>query len=346
MKTKLIALIMLLVVSLTAFAQQKKTVAVLNPVCRDNSASNIYFSIVRGSFESVVSATEGYEAYDRTALDQIMQEHGFQRSGAVDDAQIRQLGQFAGVDYVLVTEISADEGYMMVIAKVLNVTTAKYDRSVDDLMEMTPPKVKTGCTKLAQSLFKINMSTGQQSGEIRYNGCRYVGEYRDGKPQGKGKIYYNDDRVSYEGQFNDGMLQGQGIMVWQNGDRYEGKWENDHMNGQGTYIWSSGKKYVGQWVNDSRTGKGIVYYSDGSRFEGYFANGIREGAGVEYYPNAGPGDIVKREGEWKNGERYGFFREYYYSGGRWSGRYVNGKKSGDWYYKHPDGSIADKKKYR
>lgn len=120
MKTKLLTISILLVVSLTTFAQQKKTVAVLSPICRDNSASNIYYSIVRGSFESVVSVTEGYEAYDRTALDQIMQEHRFQRSGAVDESQIRKLGKFAGVDYVLVTEISADGGYLMVVAKTLN----------------------------------------------------------------------------------------------------------------------------------------------------------------------------------------------------------------------------------
>lgn len=347
MKTKLFTLIMLLAVSLMASAQQKKTVAVLSPVCRDSSASNIYFSIVRGSFESVVSATEGYEAYDRTALDQIMQEHGFQRSGAVDDAQIRQLGQFAGVDYVLVTEISADEGYMMVIAKILNVTTAKYDRSVDDLMEMTPPKVKTGCTKLAQSLFKINMSTGQQSGEIMYNGCRYVGEYKDGKPYGKGKIYYNDGFiVSYEGNFVDGMRQGQGVIVWQNGDRYEGNWENNKMNGQGTYIWSSGNKYVGQWVNDTRTGKGTEYYTDGNRFEGYFKNGKRNGAGVEYYTNAVLGKAVRIECEWVDGKRSGFSREYFRSGAYWSGHYENGKPSGEWFYTHPDGSIGSRKKYR
>lgn len=334
---------MLLAVTSTAFAQQKKTVAVLNPVCRDNSASNIYYSIVRGSFESVVSATEGYEAYDRTALDQIMQEHGFQRSGAVDESQIRELGKFAGVDYVLVTEISADEGYLMVVAKTLNVETAKYDRSVDDLMEMTPPKVKSGCAALAQKLFKINMSTGRQTGEIMYDGYRYVGEFKDGKPHGKGKIYYNKNIVSYEGSFYDGMRQGQGIMLWSDGDRYEGNWENNKMNGQGTYYWSNGKKYVGQWVNDSRTGKGTMYYADGAKFVGYFVDGKRNGAGVYYYPAGN--NTIKLEGEWKHGEKNGFFREYYRDGDYRSGWYGNDKKTGQWYYTWADGSSAKDKKY-
>ena len=179
---KKLLILLLSALSLTAVAQNK-SVAILNPIDRDESVSPMYEMVVRSSFESVASITQGYEAFDRTALDAIMSEHNFQRSGAVNDAEVRQIGQMAGVDYVLVTEVSAESDYLMVLAKILNVETAKYDRAVDDLMQMTPPIVKEGCTVLAQKLFRINIQTGNQKGEITYDGDRYVGEYRDGKPK-------------------------------------------------------------------------------------------------------------------------------------------------------------------
>ena len=151
---KKLLIILLSALSLTAVAQNK-SVAILNPLDRDGSVSSMYKIIVRSSFETVASVTQGYESFDRTALDAIMSEHNFQRSGAVNDAEIRQIGQMAGVDYVLVTEVSAESGYLVVQAKILNVFTAKYERAVDDLMEMTPPIVKEGCTTLAQKLFRI-----------------------------------------------------------------------------------------------------------------------------------------------------------------------------------------------
>ena len=348
MKTRLFTLIMLLAVSVTAFAQQKKTVAVLNPVCRDNSASNIYYSIVRGSFESVASATEGYETYDRTALDQIMQEHGFQRSGAVDETQIRELGKFAGVDYVLVTEISADEGYLMVVAKTLNVVTAKYDRSVDDLMEMTPPKVKTGCAALAQKLFKINMSTGKQTGEIMYNGYRYVGEFKDGKPNGKGKIYLPNNNY-YDGEWSDGKPQGYGIRVLDE-LRYEGFFVNGepHGNGklfgpngirtegtfnqgtitEGTFYFPSGDKYVGHLLDFLPYGNGTAYYSSGDKYVGTWKKGTKDGKGTYYY-----NDGKKYIGEFSNDMQHGNGTFFLQDGSKWVGTWVKGIMHGNfWVY--------------
>ena len=150
---KKLLIILLSVLSLTAFAQEKKTVAVLDPICRDNSVNAFFQQMVRGAMESAVTASDEYEAYDRSAFDMIQKEQAFQRTGAVNDSQIKKMGELAGVDYVLVSEVSAYEGYLSAIVKILNVTTGKYDKSVDDYSQLTPEAVKKKCNEMASSLF-------------------------------------------------------------------------------------------------------------------------------------------------------------------------------------------------
>ncbi len=146
-------IILLSAISLTAFAQDKKTVAVLDPICRDNSVNPFFQQMVRGAMESAVTASTEYEAYDRSAFDMIQKEQAFQRTGAVSDAQIKKMGEMAGVDYVLVSEVSAYEGYLSAVIKILNITTGKYDKSVDDYTQMSPEAVKQKCTELASRIF-------------------------------------------------------------------------------------------------------------------------------------------------------------------------------------------------
>lgn len=160
---KKLFIILLSALSLTAVAQQKKTVAVLDPICRDNSVNVFFQQMVRGAMESAVTMSNEYEAYDRSAFDQIQNEQAFQRTGAVNDSQIKKMGELAGVDYVLVSEVSAYEGYLSTIIKILNVTTGKYDKSADDYMELKPESVKTKCREMASSLFSSSPSKTSMS---------------------------------------------------------------------------------------------------------------------------------------------------------------------------------------
>ncbi len=150
---KKLFIILLSVLSLTSFSQSKKTVAVLDPICRDNSVSGFYQLTVRGAMETAVTMSKEYEAYDRSAFDQIQKEQAFQRTGAVNDSQIKKMGEMAGVDYVLVSEVSAEAVYLSAVFKILNVTTGKYDKTVNDIMQFSPTEVKSKCEEKASSLF-------------------------------------------------------------------------------------------------------------------------------------------------------------------------------------------------
>ncbi|MSP29961.1 MAG: hypothetical protein EXR09_05785, partial [Acetobacteraceae bacterium] len=55
------------------------------------------------------------------------------------------------------------------------------------------------------------------------SGIKYVGEWRDNKPNG------------------------QGIYTWSDGNKYVGELRDNKFHGQGTFTWSDGNKYVGEW---------------------------------------------------------------------------------------------------
>lgn len=71
---------------------------------------------------------------------------------------------------------------------------------------------------------------------------------------GKGRYYYaNGDK--YVGEFENGKKNGKGIMYWGAksrfaGNRYDGEWKEDKMHGKGTYICADGSKYIGEMNNN------------------------------------------------------------------------------------------------
>ena len=65
-------------------------------------------SIVRGEMVKAIGRQEGYAAFSRQDIDQIMNEHNFQASGMVDEETRKRLGAMQGVDYVCITKITLD----------------------------------------------------------------------------------------------------------------------------------------------------------------------------------------------------------------------------------------------
>lgn len=49
----------------------------------------------------------------------------------------------------------------------------------------------------------------------------------------------------FEGEWRDGKKNGQGVMYFNNGDSYEGEWKDGHKNGRGIYRFSNGDIYEG-----------------------------------------------------------------------------------------------------
>ena len=81
----------------------------------------------------------------------------------------------------------------------------------------------------------------------------FEGEFSNGKKNGKGKEYDNNERLKFEGEYINGEKKG-------NGKEY---YDNENLKFEGEYHY--GKRY----------GKGKEYYKTGElKFEGEYKNGI------------------------------------------------------------------------
>ena len=155
MNKHLLTTVLLLALSLAATAQNKR-VAILETIDKENKVPYAVEVMVRSNLTKVISNTPGYEGYDRVNLSEIMDEHDFERTGLVNESQIKRLGEIAGADYLLVSEaVQFDEANIFVTAKILNVETAMTEGSENALMGMSASDIQHGCESLANRLLGL-----------------------------------------------------------------------------------------------------------------------------------------------------------------------------------------------
>ena len=63
---------------------------------------------------------------------------------------------------------------------------------------------------------------------FNYDGGKYVGEVKDGEPNGQGTLTFPDGS-KYVGEFKDGNYNGQGTLTLPSGDKYVGEWKDDEL---------------------------------------------------------------------------------------------------------------------
>ena len=150
------------------------------------------------------------------------------------------------------------------------------------------------------------------------NGDRYEGEWKDGVPNGNGKMTYASGGI-YIGNWLSGNKHGEGKMTYANGDCYEGNWSYNNKQGNGKMTYTSGDIYIGNWASDNKHGNGKTTYANGDCYEGNWNLGKRKGIGKMAYAN---GDIY--EGSWRMGVRDGNGTVTYTNGDSFECNYSNG----------------------
>ena len=150
-----------------------KKVAILEVVDRDNTINYGVRLLLRTTLAKTITQTPGYEGYDRVDMGAIQGEQDFQRTGMVSDEQIKRLGEMTGAAYVLVAEAAKiDAATMIVTAKILDVETAKLERTDYEQMGMDAQKIADGCRAMADRLFVTSGTINQKNtvGEVQKNG--------------------------------------------------------------------------------------------------------------------------------------------------------------------------------
>ena len=101
---------------------------------------------------------------------------------------------------------------------------------------------------------------------------KYIGEFRDMKKWGRGKLITN--KFIYEGEFVNDKIEGKGrIKFLKSGIEYEGTFINDNIEGYGKFKWINGDIYEGEVKNNKMHGNGVYHYKNGKVFKGLFKNG-------------------------------------------------------------------------
>lgn len=89
----------------------------------------------------------------------------------------------------------------------------------------------------------------------------YSGEHNDiGQKHGYGKAVYLDGDT-YVGNWKEGKPNGYGIYLWSDGNAfYQGQFLDGKWHGYGVIFKKGYSKYIGQWVKGKEDGQGIKYY--------------------------------------------------------------------------------------
>ena len=82
--------------------------------------------------------------------------------------------------------------------------------------------------------------------------------------------YECENQTVYVGQWRNGKKNGRGKQYWTDGSYYEGYWKDSVANGKGRLIHSDGDVYIGQWKDDKAHGYGVYIHTDGSKYEGFY----------------------------------------------------------------------------
>lgn len=80
------------------------------------------------------------------------------------------------------------------------------------------------------------------------NGDKYIGEIKDGVPDGYGTITSTETGDMFDGQWVNGVQHGRGIYLWSDGDFTAGVWKNGYRHGKGTR-YEDGILYQEEWDN-------------------------------------------------------------------------------------------------
>ncbi|MCL2182622.1 MAG: OmpA family protein [Chitinispirillia bacterium] len=116
-----------------AAEQGKQAVAIYMAGDEPKGAQGVH-KIMGGELARVISGSESYLAVDRTEiiLEQLAKEHTYQRSGAVDDDQIKALGQQLGVQYLCISDINPVGKRYYLDTRLVDVVSAEIMRSVTE----------------------------------------------------------------------------------------------------------------------------------------------------------------------------------------------------------------------
>lgn len=122
--------------------ERTKKVALLEPRAGDGSETiaPMEKAMIRGEMRKALIQMDGYEAFSRSDIDQMMKEQDFQRSGNVSESDIHKLGEMSGADYICVTTITKSSTEFYLEAYLIDVESGKISSPASQYGELVNGK--------------------------------------------------------------------------------------------------------------------------------------------------------------------------------------------------------------
>lgn len=105
-------------------------------------------------------------------------------------------------------------------------------------------------------------------------GDSYEGHFVQGSFEGFGIYVWTGDK-KYVGDWKDGKMHGKGRLDYNNGDFFDGFFHKGKKYGKGTYKWAKDNSYYeGEWTNNVPHGIGYVGKENQPRRKAMYENGV------------------------------------------------------------------------
>lgn len=164
---KKLFILLLSVLSLAAVAQNQ-TIALLEPRAGEGSVAltPMEKAMVRGELRKAIVNMPGYEAITRADIDQMMKEQNFQRTGMVSEAQIKQMGEMSGADYICVSTLTKSNTEFYLEAYLIHLESGRMSNPASQYGELANGKFANllpVCEAVAQELLgATNLKASRQ----------------------------------------------------------------------------------------------------------------------------------------------------------------------------------------
>ena len=180
--------------------------------------------------------------------------------------------------------------------------------------------------------------------EFLYSYNWFEGEYLNGKKNGKGKEYNDNNQLIFEGEYLNGERNGKGIEYdYDNDIKSEYEYLNGFLNGDAKMYKNGHLIFEGKYFNNYKK-EGKEYYMNGKlEYEGEYlfdnkwnGKGYDEKGSLIYELKKGNGNVKEYEltlgiliyeGEYINSKRHGKGKEYHNNGKiKFEGEYLKGRE--------------------
>jgi hypothetical protein len=129
--------------------------------------------MVREEISSLIVNTGKYTVLEREQMNRVLRENSFQTSGAVDDAQISEMGRLLGANYVIASSVAQIGSNYYISCKLIDVATGRIEKQRTAQTQRGTGDLMSAVQKIADEMFADSATDAekpaQQPATVRIN---------------------------------------------------------------------------------------------------------------------------------------------------------------------------------